>query len=501
MSATTAESAAPRPPSAFDPELRRLALVVVVGAVMTILDMTIVNVAITTLGREWDSSLSTIQWVLTGYTLALSMTIPITGWAVARFGTKQVWLVSLTLFVLGSVLCGLAWSVASLIAFRVVQGVGGGLVLPVGQTILARAAGPDRMGRVMAVIAVPAMLAPVLGPVLGGVIVDNVDWRWLFFVNVPISAVAIALAVRLLPADPERRRDTRIDVLGLALLSPGVAALVYGLSEAGNGVGAGSARFLVPVCVGVAMVAAFVVHALRRPGTALVDLRVFRVRSFAVASAAMFAYTAGVFGLVVMLPLYLQLVRGDSPLDAGLLTAPWGIGAMLTMPLSGRATDRGGPRGVALTGVAVALVGALLFTAVEPGTPRWLLAVGGLVVGLGHGLIVPALTGGMYRGLSRADIPAATTAGNIVARVGSSVGVAVLAVVLQSAIRDRVAGASGSLSDLAGLPRTAEVASSVTDAFAHSFWWTAAIVALALVPAALMPGRRAAQEGAATSPG
>ena len=490
MSATTARSS--QPPVSFDPQLRRLALVVVVGAIMTILDTTIVNVAITTLGREWDTSLSTIQWVLTGYTLALSMTIPLTSWAIARFGAKHVWLASLTLFVLGSVFCGLAWSVSSLIAFRAVQGFGAGLVLPVGQTMLARAAGPARMGRVMAVIAVPAMLAPVLGPVVGGVIVDNVDWRWLFFVNVPISAVAIGLAVRLLPSDTERDRRARIDLLGLALLSPGLAALVYGLSEAGNGAGAGSPRVWGFLAAGALLVGAFAVRALRRPDTALVDLRVFRIRPFSVATTALFTYSAGVFGLVVLLPLYLQLVRGDSPLDAGLLIAPWGIGAMLTMPLSGRVTDRGGPRGVALAGVAVALAGAFVYPAVQADTPRWLLTAGVFVIGLGHGLIVPALSGGMYRGVSHAEVPAATTAGNIVARVGSSLGVAVLAVVLQSEIRERIPGASGSLSELAGLPRTAEVATSITDAFAHSFWWVVGIVALSLVPVALMPGRAVA---------
>jgi len=486
LAATTAPGQA-----SFDRELRRLALVVVAGAVMTILDMTIVNVAITTLGRELDASLSTIQWVLTGYTLALSMTIPLTGWTIARFGAKQVWLGSLVLFVVSSMLCGLAWSVASLVVFRVLQGAAAGLVMPVGQTMLARAAGPARMGRVMAVIAVPAMLAPVLGPVVGGVIVDRVDWRWLFFVNVPISAVAIALAVRLLPADRERQRDARIDVLGLALLSPGLAALVYGLSEAGNGAGAGNVRVWLGVGAGVVLVAAFAVVALRRPATALVDLRVFRNRQFTAAVAALFAYSAGVFGLVVLLPLYLQVVRGDSPLDAGLLTAPWGLGAMLTMPLSGRVTDRSGPRGVGLAGLVTALAGAFVYTGIQADTSRWLLAGGVLVVGLGHGLLIPALTGGMYRGVAKADVPAATTAGNILIRVGGSVGIAVLAVVLQNAIRARVPGASGSLADAAGLTRTPALTTSISDAFAHSFWWVVVIVLLAIPPVLLMPGRAA----------
>ncbi|MEU4836304.1 MFS transporter, partial [Streptosporangium sp. NPDC023615] len=229
-----------RPDTAFDPALRRIALAVVLGTIMTVLDATVVNVAVGVLGRELGGSLSTIQWVITGYVLALSVTIPLSGWAVERFGAKATWITSLSLFLAGSVLCGAAWSAGSLIAFRVVQGIGGGLLMPVAQTLLVRAAGPGRIGRVMALVSVPAMLAPILGPVAGGVILDRLPWRWLFLVNVPVCAVALVLAARLLPRDGERPARGWPDLLGLALLSPGLAALIHGLSrtgEAGGGPG------------------------------------------------------------------------------------------------------------------------------------------------------------------------------------------------------------------------------------------------------------------------
>ena len=165
---------------------------------MAILDTTIVAVALATLGRDFRVSVSTIQWVTTGYLLALAMVIPVTGWAVDRFGHKRMFMLSLTVFLIGSSLCGLAWSANSLIAFRVLQGLGGGMILPVGQSMLARAAGPQRMGRVMSVIGAPTVLGPILGPVLGGLIVSNFSWRWIFYINVPIGIVTLVLASRFL---------------------------------------------------------------------------------------------------------------------------------------------------------------------------------------------------------------------------------------------------------------------------------------------------------------
>src|SRR3954465_5176038 len=217
----------------LDRALMRLASVVVLGTIMSILDTTIVNVAIETLGRDLGSSLSSIQWVSTGYLLALATVIPLTGWSMERFGGRRMWMLSVALFLVGSTLCGLAWSTESLIVFRVLQGFGGGMIMPVGQAILAQAAGPERMGRIMAVIGVPTLLGPILGPVIGGLIVDNVSWRWIFFVNVPVGMVALALAWRVLPRVAVAGRGAVLDVRGLLLLSPGLGLLVYGLSQIG----------------------------------------------------------------------------------------------------------------------------------------------------------------------------------------------------------------------------------------------------------------------------
>src|SRR5580658_3264846 len=217
----------------LDPYIWRVGSVVILGSIMSILDTTIVNVALRTLGRELHSPISQIQWVITGYLLSLAAVIPVTGWAARRFGAKRVYMTSLVLFTAGSALCAVAGSTTTLVLFRVLQGAGGGMIMPVGQLIMAQVAGPKRMGRVMGVVTMPAMLAPILGPVVGGAILQNLHWSWIFLVNLPVGVLAFALAWRMLP-QTDSGEAGRLDVVGLGLLSSGTTALVYGLSELGT---------------------------------------------------------------------------------------------------------------------------------------------------------------------------------------------------------------------------------------------------------------------------
>jgi EmrB/QacA subfamily drug resistance transporter len=494
-----ASSSLPASASSFesplrDPVLRRLSIVVILGAVMSILDTTIVNVAIETLSRDFHTSISTIQWVTTGYLLALAIVIPLSGWMVERFGAKRMWMISLGLFTAGSALCGLAWSSESLIFFRVLQGLGGGMIMPVGQTILARAAGPQRIGRVMSILGVPTLIAPVLGPVLGGLIVDNVTWRWIFFVNVPIGIVAMILSTRFLVRD-EHQDAGPFDFLGMALLSPGLALLVYGLSEAGGGSGFGSTTVIACLAAGAVLITAFVLHALRidRP---LLDIHLFRDRNFSMANVTIFVFGAAMYSAMFLLPLYYQVVRGESALVAGLLLAPQGIGAMLTMPLGGRLTDKIGAGKVVPIGMAVFLLGTITYTQLGPSTGYGWLAASLFVRGLGMGWTMMPVMAAAYATLTHSLLPKATTTINIVMRVGGSFGTALVAVVLQRQIAGRLPRLSGILTSVPakGALRLSEgVATKLSDSFAYSFWVVTGVTMIGLVATLFLPRGRPGQ--------
>src|SRR3954467_7513271 len=193
------------PPAGADQKLDatvlKIAGVVVLGAIMSILDITVVSVALPTFQSVFHTSYANVAWTMTGYTLALATVIPLSGWAADRFGTKRLYMLAVLLFAAGSALCATATSIEMLTAFRVLQGLGGGMLMPVGMTIMTRAAGPERVGRVMAVLGVPMLLGPIFGPILGGWLIDAASWHWIFLINIPIGAVALVYAWRVLPRD------------------------------------------------------------------------------------------------------------------------------------------------------------------------------------------------------------------------------------------------------------------------------------------------------------
>ena len=444
----------------------RISLVVVIGSMMSILDTTIVNVALATLGRELQASIAQIQWVVTGYMLALAAVIPVSGWAAERFGAKRMYLISVVLFTAGSMLCGISTDVTELVIFRVIQGVGGGMILPLGQMMMAAAAGPKRMGRVMSIVAVPVMLAPILGPTIGGLILENASWRWIFFVNVPIGAIAVLSALRTLPADEATARRA-LDFRGLALMVTGLPLLTYGLAEIGTTGTFTSLKVILPCLAGLALIALFAVHALNVKNP-LLNLRLFRRPTFSSASAAMFLLGAALFGGMILVPLYWQEIRHESVIDTGLLVGPQGLGAAFVMPLAGKLTDRWGGGPLALFGVLLTTVATVPFGLIGAHTSIVWLCAAMFVRGMGIGFaFMPAMTAA-FAALERSELADATPQLNVLQRVGGSLGTAVLAVVLQRA--------------LVGT----HTVSAAASAYGTAFWASAALTAVAIVPCIIL---------------
>src|ERR1700733_9596256 len=278
------DAAAPR----IEPHVRRVAIVVILGAIMSVLDTTIVNVALHDLSIDLHSSLSGIQWVVTGYLLSLAAVIPVTGWAVRRYSARRLYLIALVVFTVGSALCALATNSGELIAFRVLQGVGGGMLTPIGQMILVKAAGRQNLPKVMSLIGIPIVLAPVFGPTLGGLLLQSVGWQWIFMINVPVGALALTMAWRLLPHDSAGTDQAgRLDVVGLGLAAAGVVGLTYGLSESATAGTLVSSSVLVPALGGLVLLGLFVARSLRieRP---LLDLNLFANPAFRSAAIVTF---------------------------------------------------------------------------------------------------------------------------------------------------------------------------------------------------------------------
>jgi EmrB/QacA subfamily drug resistance transporter len=471
-SESSPQSLGPAASDRIEPYVWKVAGVVVLGMLMSILDTTIVNVALRTLGHDLHSSISQIQWVITGYLLSLAAVIPITGWAARRYGAKRVYMTSLVLFTAGSVLCAVAASTTALVLFRVLQGVGGGMLMPVGQLIMAQVAGPKRMGRVMGVVAMPAMLGPILGPVVGGLILQNLHWSWIFLVNVPIGVIAFIAGWRIIP-ETESGEAGRLDVRGLVLLSGASSALVYGLSQLGTHSSLTAPAVVWPTVAGLALAAVFCLHALRveRP---LLDVRLYANRVFASASLTTFALGAALFGAMILVPLYYQEVRHESVIATGLLTGPQGLGMLLVAPLTGRLTDRFGGGRVALVGVLILALSTIPLGFVGRGTSIASISIVLLVRGVGIGFaFMPAMTAA-FAALRPEQLSDATPQLNVVQRIGGAIGTAVLAVVLQRATGPSpTSGHSPTLSKLAG-------------AFGTAYWWSFGIALLAVIPCVVL---------------
>ncbi|GAA5205304.1 MDR family MFS transporter [Microbacterium kyungheense] len=458
------------------------ALVLVAGGLAVIFDSTIMSIALATLATDLDVPVSTIQWVTTAYLLALGVAIPIVGWAQARLGGKRLWMIALTIFLLASIACSLAWDAPSLITFRVIQGLGGGLMMPLMATLaIQQVPAGAGLGRLMAMVSLPAALGPILGPVLGGLILNWLDWHWIFWINVPFCLVGLALAWRLLPNDPPRGRPM-LDWVGLVLVSPALVGILYGLSNVSQDGGFARTDVWLPLVAGLVLMAAFVYSQVRRPKAALVDVGLLRRRPVAASSAVLFLSGASLYGSMLLLPLYFQIVRGTDVLTAALLLIPQGVGALLSRTLAGRLTDSLGARTVAIAGFIVMGLATIPFALSDGTTNELWLALVLVVRGFGMGAVMIPVMSVAFVGLERDEVPHASIITRLAQQIGGAFGTAILAVILEAT----TSGAS-SISDVAS-------------GFDVAFWWAIGFTVVAVGVCFALPAPAKKPEVAASIP-
>jgi EmrB/QacA subfamily drug resistance transporter len=515
--ATTA-TGQPRPgeyvyPDKLDARTFRIAGVCVLASVMTILDVTVVSVAQRTFIVEFGSTQAVVAWTMTGYTLALATVIPITGWAADRFGTKRLWMGSVLAFTLGSLLCAMAPSILLLILFRVVQGIGGGMLIPLGFMILTRVAGPRRLGRLMAVLGIPMLLGPIGGPILGGWLIGAFSWPWIFLINLPFGLVAIVLAANVFPKDRPTPSET-FDLIGALLLSPGLATFLFGVSSIPGRGTVADRHVLIPATIGLALIIAFVLHAWYRADHPLIDLRLFQNLVVMQANLTLLVFAVAFFGTGLLLPSYFQQVLHQTPMQSGVSMIPQGLGAMLTMPFAGAFMDRRGPGKSVLVGLTLIATGLGTFTIGVARQSEYLptLLAGLGIMGMGMGCTMMPLSGAAVQALAPHEIARGSTLISVNQQVGGSIGTALMSVILTNQFNrsenisaaNKVASLQQSAArrgvpvDPSTMPRQAlapdfagNVLHDLSHAYTAVFMVAVVLMVVTLIPAAFLPKRPA----------
>lgn len=443
-----------------------VALVLALGAFVALLDTTIVGVAMHSFTEYFDVGLADAQWASTAYLLAMSSVIPATGWAAQRFGATATWIASLSVFLLGSLLCGAAWSLGSLIAFRAVQGLGASMLFPLMRIIVVEVAGRAQMGRMMTMMSVPLLVAPVLGPVLGGTLIQEFSWRWAFFLNVPIILTVIVLSARNIP-NAKGHAPGRLDVAGLLTMGGGLAASILGFSNLAKGTSLTGTPVLLPIAVGVLLLAVHGVRAARSETPGVVDFSLFRDRAFTASTSITLLNNFGLYGVVVLVPLFFQQAGGKGPLGAGAIMVAQGVGTAVAVLLVGRVIDtKSNPRALVLVGLLLVAAGLTTFALADTAEVNILLLAALFAQGIGLALAAAPVMVTLYHSLPTTSVPAATTANAVSQQLGGAVGTTVIALLLQH----YVYSSGGAAAE-----------------FGAVFWWALVFVAVTAVPALFLP--------------
>lgn len=412
----------------------QIALFLVIGAIAPLLDTTMTNVALDTIMKSLNVSVNAVQWVTTSYVLALGITVPVTGWATNWFDGKHLYLGALLVFLLGSLLSGWATTLPVLIAGRIVQGAAAGMIVPLITTLVVQVTGSTGLGKLMAVVGMPAVLIPILGPTVGGYLIQVLNWHWIFFINIPLVLLALVLLGWKLPAFPAPKHGKHLDIPSLGLLASLFTFAIVGITRFSTGDQLTSLTVLTPLLVALACLIAYVLYAKWQPNKALVSLTLFHSPTFDASLIILMLSGIAVNGAMFLLPLYLQNTRGLSVVWSGTYLIAQGVGLLVSRSQIGRLTDSIGARWVVLVSIGIAVAGTLPFVYFSADTSIWWVLLALFIRGIGQGGLTIPVMADSYTGLPQSRIAEATTATRMLQNIGGAMGTAVLATIIQHAL-------------------------------------------------------------------
>ncbi|KRL79251.1 hypothetical protein FC17_GL000513 [Secundilactobacillus paracollinoides DSM 15502 = JCM 11969] len=415
-----------------------IAWIIVFGAMAPMLDTTMINIALNHLSHTFHSSLTTVQWTVTCYLLATGIAIPFSSWLLSKFDGKTLFIFSEALFGIGSLLAAVSPNVHFLIAMRVIQGFADGLITPLLINLIVQLAGSDVIGQLMATVGLPIILGPLLGPVIGGIILKMLSWHWLFLVNVPITFISVMLIWVKMPSFPPKKKSEKLDLVGIGVLVLLSSSMIYGIVEASTKGTFSNTITVTAITFGVAMEIIYVIWAIVRRNKVVLPLTLFKFHSFTGASIGIFISGLFLNGAMLLLPLYFQNVRHMSVIAAALALLPQGISMLISRPFVGRLTDTIGAKYVAMVSIIIIFLGTIPFFWFTQKTSYWVIAAVLFIRGFGAGGVTMPLMADSYTGMSDAQVPAATIGSRIIQNIGGAFGSALITTLVTAYANKRV---------------------------------------------------------------
>jgi EmrB/QacA subfamily drug resistance transporter len=416
-------------------EILMAAWAIALGAIAPMLDSTMVNIAIDKLTKDFDTRLDIIQWSITGYVLALAIAVPVSGWLMNKFNGKKIFIGAVITFGVISVFAGMSWDISSFICFRLLQGFSAGMITTLMSTLLVKTAGPEHLGRVMAMVSTPMILGPILGPVIGGFIVQGTSWHWIFFINVFIVLIAVPLMVKKIPDFEPFNKDSKLDVFGIVVLSFLSAALIYGITKAADHASFANSETSLWVGIGLALAVIYLVYNRMRKNQTVLPLNLFAHKSFTAASIGLFLANIAVMGPMLILPLFFQNFRHFTAIEAALALIPQGVGMLVMRPIIGKMIDKIGAKYVVLVSLVLSLIGSIPLIFITDKTSMIWISIILFIRGTSFGGIMLPLTSDAYTGLDSTQLPEAGVGINIIENLGASFGSAVIATVVAAVVQ------------------------------------------------------------------